>query len=212
MNKRKMKAAGILSVAACVILSAVFSLLMGTSPVTRDRKISDPSEDIKWVDFDIPYEVMKKAMDIDIESYDEKIHISWTDILAYLGARYDGDFSRYSEKDMDSFTEALRKGDKLSDITRDMKYYPYYSRAYDAVLGGFLGEYQLEIPDSDGRMSWKKAYGLKAFSPLAEGFYYSDFDDFGQNRRHHPVRQSSAWKAASWKPWDGISTEAGVWV
>ena len=77
MNKRKMKAAGILSVAACVILSAVFSLLMGTSPVTKDRKISDPSEDIKWVDFDIPYEVMKKAMDIDIESYDEKIHISW---------------------------------------------------------------------------------------------------------------------------------------
>ena len=35
MNKRKMKAAGILSVAACVILSAVFSLLMGTSPVTK---------------------------------------------------------------------------------------------------------------------------------------------------------------------------------
>ena len=94
MNKRKMKAAGILSVAACVILSAVFSLLMGTSQVTKDRKISDPSEDIKWVDFDIPYEVMKKAMDIDIESYNEKIHLSWTDILAYLGARYGGDFSQ----------------------------------------------------------------------------------------------------------------------
>ncbi len=59
------------------------------------------------MDFNIPYEVMKKAMDIDIESYDEKIHISWTDILAYLGARYGGDFSRYSEKDMDSFTKEL---------------------------------------------------------------------------------------------------------
>ena len=42
MNKRKMKAAGILSVAACVILSAVFSLLMGTSPVTNDGKYPIP--------------------------------------------------------------------------------------------------------------------------------------------------------------------------
>ncbi len=210
MNKRKMKAAGILSVAACVILSAVFSFLLGTSPVTRDRKISDHSEDIKWVDFDIPYDVMKKAMDIDIESYDEKIHINWTDILAYMGARYGGDFSRYAEKDMDSFTEALRKGIKLSDITGDMKYYPYYSRAYDAVLGGFLGEYQLEIPDSDGRMSWKKAYGLKAFSPLAEGFCYSDFDDFGQNRSYGYSRQHLGHDLLTSSGTPVISVESGI--
>ena len=162
------------------------------------------------MDFDIPYEVMKKAMDIDIESYNEKIHLSWTDILAYLGARYGGDFSRYSEKDMDSFTEALRKGDKLSDITGNMKHYPYYSKAYDAVLGGFLGEYQLEIPDSNGRMSWKRVYGLKAFFPLAEGFAYSDFDDFGQNRSYGYSRQHLGHDLLTSSGTPVISVESGI--
>ncbi len=91
-----------------------------------------------------------------------------------------------------------------------MKYYPYYSRAYDAVLGGFLGEYQLEIPDSDGRMSWKKAYGLKAFSPLAEGFYYSDFDDFGQNRSYGYSRQHLGHDLLTSSGTPVISVESGI--
>ena len=36
---------------------------------------------------------------------------------------------------------------------------------------------------------WKKAYGLKAFSPLADGFYYSDFDDFGESRSYGYTRK-----------------------
>ncbi len=45
------------------------------------------------------------------------------------------------------------------------------------MLGGFLGSFAIQ---KDGQ--WVPQYGLKAFCPIAEGFYYSHYDDFGANR------------------------------
>ena len=41
---------------------------------------------IKWVDFGIPYESLKYALEQDIETYEQEQHISWIDILALAGA------------------------------------------------------------------------------------------------------------------------------
>ena len=59
----------------------------------------------------------------------------------------------------------------------NMKYFDYYHEAYDAVLGGLLGSYAIEI---DGQ--WVPKYGLKAYCPIAEGYGYSHCDDFGFSR------------------------------
>jgi len=40
------------------------------------------AEPIKWVDFGIPYESLKYALDKDIATFDREEHISWIDILA----------------------------------------------------------------------------------------------------------------------------------
>ena len=40
------------------------------------------AEPIKWVDFGVPYESMKYALDQDIATFDQEKHISWIDILA----------------------------------------------------------------------------------------------------------------------------------
>ena len=61
-----------------------------------------------------------------------------------------------------------------------MEYFAYYREAYGAVLDGMVGEYRLE--QSDGSM--KSFYGLKAFNPIAKGFSYSDYDDFGVSRSY----------------------------
>lgn len=37
---------------------------------------------------------------------------------------------------------------------------------------------------ADSSDHWKSCYGLKAFSPIAKGFPYSDFDDFGVARSY----------------------------
>ncbi len=47
------------------------------------------------------------------------------------------------------------------------------------MLGGFVGEYQAE-----GEEGWETCYGLKAFSPIAKTFPYSDYDDFGVSREY----------------------------
>lgn len=169
----------------CAALSICLSSLLSDPYALTGKKTKDADKPIKWVEFNIPYDVMKTAMDIDIDSYRKKVHVSWVDILAYLGAKYGGDFNRYDKSDMDEFVAKAKKGKPIAALTKDMKYFDYYSKAYGAVLNGFLGEYQLKITNGDtGAASWKKVYGLKAFSPIAEGFYYADFDDFGTNRSY----------------------------
>ena len=185
MKKKKARLITVSFVLICTAVSVCMSAFLSDPATLTAKKDTASGEPIKWVEFDVPYEALKRAMDTDIDTYDEAIHINWVDILAYLGAKYGGNFSSYSYKDMDSFVNEVKKGRSVSDITADMEYFGYYSEAYGAVLNGFLGEYQIKIPDKEsGEETWKKAYGLKAFSPLAEGFYYSDFDDFGENRSY----------------------------
>ena len=43
------------------------------------------AEPIKWVDFGVPYESLKYAMEADISTAEKEKHISWIDILAVAG-------------------------------------------------------------------------------------------------------------------------------
>ncbi len=108
----------------------------------------EPKKDyIKWVEFNVTCEAMNKAYQYDIETYTKEIHLDWVDLLAFLGAKYGGDFSRYQEKDMDEIAKVLLEGEKtVEDLVEEMKYFPYYKEAYHAVLGGMVGEYELEYP------------------------------------------------------------------
>lgn len=185
MKRKKTKVLAAGAVALCTAISVLLSSFLSDPSIITSKSADDPEKPIRWVEFNVPYEVLKRAMDTDIETYDEAVHVSWIDILAYLAAKYGGDFSNYSNDDMDAFIENVKKGRSVATITKDMEYFNYYSRAYGAVLGGFLGEYQIKLSDDEsGEASWKRVYGLKAFSPLADGFYYSDFDDFGTNRSY----------------------------
>lgn len=185
MEKKKAKLITVSVLLICTIVSSCFSFLLSDPASLTLKKSTDSDKPIKWVEFDVPYEALKRAMDIDIDTYDDEIHIDWVDILAYLGARYGGNFSNYNDKHMDEFVEQVKGGKSVAAITDDMEYFDYYSKAYGAVLNGFLGEYQLKIQDeTSNEDTWKKAYGLKAFSPIADGFYYSDFDDFGESRSY----------------------------
>ena len=132
-------------------------------------------EPIRWVDFGVPYESLKYALDQDILTFEQEKHISWIDTLALAACRTGGKCGLSSVKK----AVADLKGDKspkelLGDLYR---YYAYYHEAYTAALGGLVGSYAIE---KDGE--WKAAYGLKAFSPVAAGYGYSHCDDFGVSR------------------------------
>ena len=133
------------------------------------------AQPIKWVDFGVPYESLKYAMDVDIATKEQEKHISWIDTLALAACRTGGKCGLSSVKK----AAGELKGDKSpEELLGDLyKYYSYYHEAYSAVLGGLLGNYAIEV---DGQ--WKSTYGLKAFSPIAAGYGYSHCDDFGVQR------------------------------
>ena len=133
------------------------------------------ADTIRWVDFSVPYESLKYAMDVDITTAQQEKHISWIDILAVAGCRTGGrcPLSQVKKAAKDLQTDASKE-ELLGGL---YQYYHYYDTAYHAVLGGLLGHYAIEV---DGQ--WKPTYGLKAFSPIAAGYGYSHCDDFGNNR------------------------------
>ena len=130
---------------------------------------------IKWVDFGVPYESLKYAMNVDIDTFDQEKHISWIDILALAGCRTGGKCGLQSVK---KAAEEL-KGDQSPEslLGTLYKYYDYYHQAFSAALGGLVGSYAIE---KDGH--WIPSYGLKAFSPIAAGYGFSHCDDFGVGR------------------------------
>lgn len=142
-------------------------------------------EYIKWVDFNVTYEALCAAYDLDVGSYDSPVHLNWIELLAYVGASQGGSFGKKSVSLIRRLADELSAGETtLEELTADMKYYDYYYEAYEAVLGGMVGEYEIEQENESGGKSWKKVYGLKAFSPIAKGFEYSDYDDFGSSRSY----------------------------
>ena len=133
------------------------------------------AETIKWVDFQVPYESLKYALEVDIATFDQEKHISWIDILALAACRTGG---RCDLASVGKAAEEL-KGDKAPGALLGSlyKYYDYYHQSFSAALGGLLGSFAIE---KDGE--WIPAYGLKAFSPIAAGYAYTHSDDFGTQR------------------------------
>ena len=143
-------------------------------------EVSAEGNYIKWVEFNVTCEAMGTAYDLDVASYEQDVHLNWIELLAYVGASTGGKFDKNSVKKINETAQKLESGETTMEaLTENMEYYDYYLEAYTAVLGGMVGEFSLK---EDGE--WKRYYGLKAFSPIAKGFDYSHYDDFGSSRSY----------------------------
>lgn len=184
----------------------------GTGNETGEEK--QDKDYVKWVDFNVTNEALRVAYEWDVSTYGEKVHINWIDLLAYTAAKTGGEWKKGSTKEMDEFAKKLvEKEVTFKEAVKDMKYFSYYKEVYEAVLGGMVGTYKIQVPDekkseeeqnevSDakqaekgqntvsenngkkGKKKWEEKYGLKAFLPIAKNFPYSDYDDFGSSRSY----------------------------
>ena len=156
----------------------VLNFTYAETTLTRLTNTNDTEKKdfIKYVEFNVPYFALEKAMNIDIKSQEEETKINWIDILAYLAAKYGGDFKLYKETDMDDIIKILKSGKSIEELTSNMKYYSYYHEVYTAILGEYLGNYTT----NDGQ----EKYGLKVFSPIAKTYPFSHCDDFGTSRSY----------------------------
>ena len=141
------------------------------------------ADTIRWVDFGVPYESLQYAMETDIATFDQEKHISWIDSLSLAACRTGGKCGLSSVK---KAVSELKGDESPKELLGELyRYYDYYHESFDAVLGGLLGSYAIEV---NGQ--WKPTYGLKAYSPIAAGYGYSHCADFGNarsfgfNRKH----------------------------
>lgn len=155
----------------------VFAFLSGITMLLKHEEMYRmvSGDYIKWVDFDVCAEAMNDALNIELEFYKEDKNVSWIKLLAILGSKYGGDFSLYKKSDLTALSEKIKNGTDINELCTKYNYYGYYFEAYSAVLDGYVGEFYL-----DG----KKCYGLRAFSPIAQGYYFSHSDDFGVGRSY----------------------------
>ena len=108
---------------------------------------------IKWVDFTVSKFALTESYEYDRDTYGTEKHISWIDLLAWTAAHTGGKFGndRTVCKCMEELETDIEGGKKLEDLTSDLEYFPYYREVYEAVLGGMVGEYEIEKSDAQGR-------------------------------------------------------------
>ena len=144
----------------------------------------EPKKFIRWAEFKAPYSALERAMNYDVKSHKAGGAVSWIDLLALCATKYGGNWKKYSSKDLDAFYKKLN-GNESVDTAKN-KYYSYFHEVYAAVLSGFLGRYKIEAADpaDNTQKIISERYGLQVFSPIASGYYYSEYDDFGSSRNY----------------------------
>lgn len=187
MTKRKKLTAIILLEILCLTIMCGLVIELQKTQTTSSTTSTDSDKSkkdfIKWVEFNVPYEALCIAYDLDVESHDTKVPLNWIELLAYTAAKSGGTFSSDCTRQItETATDLSNKTTTMKKLTKDLKNYNYFLEAYTAVLGGYVGEYRVETAPGSGK--YEKQYGLKAFSPIAKGFPYSDFDDFGTARSY----------------------------
>lgn len=156
--------------AAAALLAVMTLIILLTAHANGDSFI-------RYAEFNVPYAALDRALKDDLECEGA---VSWIDVLSILAAKYGGEWKRYKAADMDAVLEKLHAGETVESLTDGMQYYGYFRQVYGAVLDGFVGWHLQEGKDD----RWQVRYGLTVFSPLAEGYWYNHFDDFGASRSY----------------------------
>lgn len=163
----------LIPVVALMVCVTVFLLI----PVAPLSPVSETVSYPKWVEFKIPSEILRHAISLDIQSRKTENPVDFIEVLSYLAAKRSGNFRGVTTAEV---TQAA-KDHKQSHPT-DLKLFSYYLTAYNAVMGGWVGEYEVTQKQPDGSEQTVVKYGLRIRHPVKGG--YSDSDDFGNKRSY----------------------------
>lgn len=206
--------------AECILVALLAAVIIGRKePEVKEssagnRVLAVEGDYIKWVDFTVSYEALCKAYEWDVETHGTEHEICWVDLLAYTAAKTGGQFGKEALKTMEKAAKAVSTGEKtFEELTEELKYFAYYQEAYDAAIGGLVGEYEREVVETETlnrtdanivaeqelitgqklaagqeiaakQKQYETVYGLKGYFPLARGFDYTHYDDFGAGRSY----------------------------
>ena len=84
----------IISIVLVIVLAAclytIFLPKNVDAPVSKQlmAEVDSPQKYIKWVDFQVPYNAMNTALNLDIKSQTTPVKLHWVELLSYLAAKY----------------------------------------------------------------------------------------------------------------------------
>lgn len=189
MGKKLFSSFICICIVCAVCVSGVVQMRMNMK--TSVSASADEAENsyIKWFEFNATNEIMTRAMKADIESEkSDGAKLDWIKIIACLATKNAGKLSLCKNSDVDEVCQRMREGESAEQIAGSEKYYNYYYEGYRAALGGLVGYYEIEQDTDAGRIMVRK-YGLKGFSPIAKGYGFSHYDDFGAGRTYGFARK-----------------------
>lgn len=156
----------------------------GTDASGKTKSSENVGKDyIRWIEFTPTAEILGAALDADISTHETEHPVGWITLLALVAAGSGGNFSKVSVSDIRRLAEELSAGKAPEELTKNQRLYRYYLEAYGAILGGMVGEYTVTT-QKDGTKAGDVQYGLRVFSPIAKGYSYNDYDDFGASRSY----------------------------
>ena len=203
LDKRKL--AGFISLVlalVCVVLSFYTNV--------RAESSSSQNTYIKWAEMKVPLSALEDTMKLDIDTYGKLYHISWIESLSYLACKNGNNWGAYKRSQLEKMLSELGEMYTIEDIMSNNKYYAYYKQTFSAMLSGILGVYEKEAPDGEGGKKLTSGYGLVAYSPVAEGFSYSHYDDFGASRSYGYKRRHLGNDLMGYVGTPIVSVEGGV--
>ena len=136
----------------CIVFALICVSLM-LSGFTQEQKPNF----IKWIDFNVSHAALDHAFKSDPTRVPE--------LLAYAALKNGNKFNS-SSRDIKNINAAI-KDPTILDKHHEDKYFNYYLNSYRAILNGIIN------PESGA---------LTGFHPVAKGFWFSCFDDFGNSR------------------------------
>ena len=165
----------------CILTIVIVSSVKHYSVPSSSNNVEEKSY-IKWIDFSPQYNVLVDTSTLDIRSHtnNEEIKYNWIELLAYLACKNGGNFNSYKISDLNNLVDKIKAGNSIEELTSDLKNYSYYYKSYSAILGEFIGEYEIQ----DSNIGFQKKYGIKAFLPIAKNYSFSHYDDFGASRSY----------------------------
>lgn len=197
----------------CLLSTLTGNLIKENRDITvNSEAVVEEKSYIKWVEFSPTRAILEATANLDIRSHQEDANIkyNWIELLAYLATKYGGDFKKYQKKDLDALTKQLNEGITMEELTKDLKNYNYFFESYDAILNQYIGSYDIQKKDAEGNVTYESKYGLKAFSPIASGYSYQHYDDFGSSRSYGYRRKHLGHDMMGNTGTPIIATESGV--
>lgn len=141
---------------------------------------------IKWLDFSFKSSSLERAYKYDLELAKSGTPAGFVELLALAAAKCWGNTGdeKAVNKALDAVSKLLRSGKTVAEIAEGYKQYPYFYEGYYSVLAEFVGDYEVRETGADGGGTAVRKYGLRAFSPIAKGYSFSHYDDFGNSRSY----------------------------